>query len=86
MKITVITLYRGGMVETYVAAVAGEITEEQEKKIALSLELMSEDGEVLDELGFETVELCENVDQLKDFVNAYPDGRTHNGEWEDDDS
>lgn len=57
MKLTIATLYRGDLCETYVAALEGDTTEEDEALIAESMRLRMEDGDALDWIGFCGVEL-----------------------------
>ena len=80
MKITIMTLYRGRSCETYVAAVEGAVTKEREAELAGQLNLATEDGEALDTLGFQEVELHDGT-----LMNAFPEDRTHEGECDEDD-
>lgn len=79
MRITIITLYRGESADTYVTAVKGEVTEEQEKKIAKDLCLKTEDDEALDQVGFQQIELLDSPNEVHNLLNAFPDACTYDG-------
>jgi hypothetical protein len=82
MKVTIITLYRGEECETYTGAVEGHLTDEQCKEVADKLELVTEDGEALDQVGFVFVEISKEIP--KNLTNAMPDMYTFDGCEEDD--
>lgn len=73
MIVTVVTLYRGQSCETYVAAIEGETTWEQERKIAQGLNLKTEDGEALDSVGFSLVDVRPGTASFLTFFNAFPE-------------
>ena len=78
MKITIVTFYRKDA-ETFVGAVKGGITSEQEKQMAQRFALKMEDGDSVEMLGFQEFELAESVDTLGDLLNAFPDARYYDG-------
>ena len=78
VTVTVATLYRGESCETYVAVLEGDLTYEQERAIAHSLDLATEDGEVLDMIGFTSMEVLPLPDSSATppnftLINAFPE-------------
>ena len=77
--ITIVTFYNNGSVETYVGAVVGETTKEQELEMASRLCL--EEGDML---GFRRVEpvaaelLIKNAEE-NGLENAFPDACCYDG-------
>lgn len=64
MKITIVTLFRAGLSEHYVAAVKGTIKKKDRLKLAERLDLLPDDDES-DELSFCEYKLVDNVDDLE---------------------
>ncbi len=73
MKITVVTLYRGKSVETYVGAVAGELSDAEREAVRARLGV--EDDESVDDpdmIGFQVVEVAASADALTEVLHAFP--------------
>jgi hypothetical protein len=89
MKITVITLYRDEVCETYVGAVQGTVTQEQADQLAKEYKLKM--GDLPDLLGFQEIEVgtdlpAEPLSYSPAHLQfAYPNGRTYFGKDEDAD-
>lgn len=72
--VTVVTLYRDGMAESFVGVVQGTIDEGQRKKMADELKLGQDD-----ELYFCETEVMSSPDQLREFNNVSSSGLI--GSW-----
>jgi len=66
MKITIITLVSDDTADVFVAAVKGELTDEQKSEVADRL--MSSNSDLPDDVGFAVVEVHDSIDDVHDFA------------------
>lgn len=71
MRVTVITLRRGVMEESFVGVINGTIPNERKKEIARSFHLQGTDGGEIDEMSFCE---CDVEDEVIEVNNIHSDG------------